>query len=194
MPSILNSDSGAVSGSAGLKYTSADDGALEIQTSGNTAVSVANTKIVTFNQTVVQPTPFFRAIRTTNQTLSSGISAPIQFNSVPYDPYSWWDPTNWSFKPQIAGYYWLSCIIHASVTSNTRRIITIFCSGDANIRAADDNINASTNIRTGGGIAYFNGTTDYTFVSATVTGTSPVIVGVADGEYGRFEGYLLRAV
>ncbi len=161
---------------------------------GNEAMTISEGGVATFNNTITQPTPFFRAIKTTNQTLASGVSATIQFNSVTYDPYSWWDPTNYSFKPQIAGYYWLSCIIHASVTSPTRRIITIFCSGDANIRAADDNINAAININTGGGIAYFNGTTDYSTVTATVTGTSPQIIGVADGEYARFEGYLIRAV
>lgn len=48
MPSIINSDSGATSGSAGLKFTSADDGVLEIQSSGNTALSISSTGVVTF--------------------------------------------------------------------------------------------------------------------------------------------------
>jgi hypothetical protein len=42
MPSILNSDSGAVSGSAGLKFDAADDGILEIQNSGNTAIKLSD--------------------------------------------------------------------------------------------------------------------------------------------------------
>ena len=48
MPSIINSDSGATSGSAGLKFTSADDGVLEIQSSGNTALSISSTGVVSF--------------------------------------------------------------------------------------------------------------------------------------------------
>lgn len=48
MPSIINSDNGAVSGSAGLKIISADDGILQIQNSGNTAVSISSTGVVTF--------------------------------------------------------------------------------------------------------------------------------------------------
>jgi hypothetical protein len=42
MPSILNSDSGAVSGSAGLKFDAADDGILEIQNDGVTSFVVSN--------------------------------------------------------------------------------------------------------------------------------------------------------
>lgn len=41
MPSIINSDDGQTSGSAGLKITSADDGILKIQSSGTDAISVA---------------------------------------------------------------------------------------------------------------------------------------------------------
>ena len=40
MPSILNSDDGAVSGSAGLKYGSDGTGVLALQTNGTTAVTV----------------------------------------------------------------------------------------------------------------------------------------------------------
>ena len=47
MPSIINSDSGAVSGSAGLKFTSADDGVLQIQNNGTDAVTVADDGDVT---------------------------------------------------------------------------------------------------------------------------------------------------
>jgi len=42
MPSIINSDNGSVSGSAGLKITSGDDGILEIQNSGSTAVKLSD--------------------------------------------------------------------------------------------------------------------------------------------------------
>jgi hypothetical protein len=58
MPSILNSDSGAVSGSAGLKFDAADDGILEIQNSGNTAITVASSGQATFTHAVSQPGSF----------------------------------------------------------------------------------------------------------------------------------------
>jgi len=58
MPSILNSDNGAVSGSAGLKFDAADDGILEIQNSGNTAITVASSGQATFTHAVSQPGAF----------------------------------------------------------------------------------------------------------------------------------------
>jgi hypothetical protein len=45
MPAIINSDSGAVSGSAGLKIYGNSDGILEIQNNGVTSVVVANSYI-----------------------------------------------------------------------------------------------------------------------------------------------------
>jgi hypothetical protein len=42
MPSIINSDSGATSGSAGLKFTGNNDGILEIQNDGITSLVVSN--------------------------------------------------------------------------------------------------------------------------------------------------------
>jgi hypothetical protein len=47
MPSILNSDNGAVSGSAGLKYSSDGSGVLALQTNGTTAVTVDASQNVT---------------------------------------------------------------------------------------------------------------------------------------------------
>lgn len=58
MPSIINSDNGAVSGSAGLKFDSADDGILHIQNSGNTAIAIANTGQATFTHALSQPGGF----------------------------------------------------------------------------------------------------------------------------------------
>jgi hypothetical protein len=58
MPSIINSDNGAVSGSAGLKFDSADDGILHIQNSGNTAIAIASTGQATFTAPVSQPGGF----------------------------------------------------------------------------------------------------------------------------------------
>lgn len=160
---------------------------------GNEAATINEAGRVTFNSQLVQPTPYFRVARTTNQTLTSGTPATIQWNSVLVDPYGWWDAVNYAWKPQIAGYYWLSTILHAQGTSPTRRIAVIVPTGDSSFRPFDDNDSSTINIRSGGGMAYFNGTTDYATVSITLTATNPVIVGVADGSYARFEGYLVRA-
>jgi len=46
MPTIINSDNGAVSGSAGLKILPGDDGALQIQSSGTNVLNVASNGVI----------------------------------------------------------------------------------------------------------------------------------------------------
>ena len=58
MPSIINSDDGQTSGSAGLKFTSSDDGVLQIQNNGVDAITVASSGQATFTHAVSQPGAF----------------------------------------------------------------------------------------------------------------------------------------
>ena len=48
MATTINADNGAVSGSAGLKYSSDSSGVLALQTNGTTAVSISTGQVVTF--------------------------------------------------------------------------------------------------------------------------------------------------
>jgi hypothetical protein len=58
MPSILNSDDGVVSGTSGLKTTGGNDGLLNIQTNGSTAMSINASQQVTFNNGANLPNTF----------------------------------------------------------------------------------------------------------------------------------------
>jgi len=49
MASIINSDDGVISGTAGLKSTGANDGALNIQTNGTNAITVSSSQAVAIN-------------------------------------------------------------------------------------------------------------------------------------------------
>ena len=49
MASIINSDNGVISGTAGLKSTGANDGALNIQTNGTNAITVSSSQTVAIN-------------------------------------------------------------------------------------------------------------------------------------------------
>jgi hypothetical protein len=52
MASIINSDDGVISGTAGLKSTGANDGALNIQTNGSNAISISSGQRSTFPTTI----------------------------------------------------------------------------------------------------------------------------------------------
>jgi hypothetical protein len=58
MPSLINSDDGVVSGTSGLKTTGGNDGLLNIQTNGSTAMSVNASQQVTFNNGANLPNTF----------------------------------------------------------------------------------------------------------------------------------------
>jgi hypothetical protein len=58
MPAIINSDDGVVSGSSGLKTSGANDGLLNLQTNGSTAMSVNASQQVTFNNGANLPNTF----------------------------------------------------------------------------------------------------------------------------------------
>ena len=58
MPSIINSDDGVVSGTSGLKTTGGNDGLLNIQTNGSTAMSINASQQVTFNNGANLPNTF----------------------------------------------------------------------------------------------------------------------------------------
>ena len=53
--SILNSDDGSVSGSAGLKFTAGDDGVLKIQNNGTDALTLSSAGAVTFDKELSAP-------------------------------------------------------------------------------------------------------------------------------------------
>jgi hypothetical protein len=48
MPSVINSDNGVVSGTAGLKSSADNSGVLDLQTNGTTAISISASQVVTF--------------------------------------------------------------------------------------------------------------------------------------------------
>lgn len=58
MPAIINSDDGVLSGSSGLKTSGANDGLLNLQTNGSTAMSVNASQQVTFNNPANLPNTF----------------------------------------------------------------------------------------------------------------------------------------
>jgi hypothetical protein len=58
MPAIINSDDGVSSGSSGLKTSGANDGLLNLQTNGSTAMSVNASQQVTFNNGANLPNTF----------------------------------------------------------------------------------------------------------------------------------------
>ena len=107
MASIINSDDGVISGTAGLKSTGANDGALNIQTNGSNAISISSGQRSTFPTTI-------GVGGATPATSGSGISFPASASASSdantLDDYEegTWTPTLTSFggtNLAATGYY-----------------------------------------------------------------------------------------
>ena len=76
--SIINSDNGLVSGSVGIKYTADATGTLQLQTNGNTAISIdANTGVTMMAGLIMN-----------SNTISSNITIPDGYNAGSFGPIS----------------------------------------------------------------------------------------------------------
>jgi hypothetical protein len=95
MPSILNSDDGVVSGTSGLKTTGGNDGLLNIQTNGSTAMSINASQQVTFNNGANLPNTFGFKNRIINGGMvidqrNAGASVTLN-NTASYTLDRWYD-------------------------------------------------------------------------------------------------------
>ena len=76
--SLINSDNGLVSGSVGIKYTADATGTLQLQTNGNTAISIdANTGVTMMAGLILNA-----------NTINTNITIPDGYNAGSFGPIS----------------------------------------------------------------------------------------------------------
>lgn len=175
MPSIINSDDGSVSGAAGLKFTSGSDGILQIQNNGNTAISVADTGIVTFAAPIVQTLPLL-SMTFGSQTVISGVATKLTNETLDVDNYSWWDATNHRWIPQIPGWYEVYFyLLGTGVTDVTLVLSRIYINGNSYAiglnRVNTSQVTLGMSIST---FYHFNGTTDYVEAYGQIYGSGTI--------------------
>jgi len=193
MPSIINSDSGATSGSAGFKFAAADDGILEIQNSGNTAISISPEGIATFAQPPLTAIPTFSINRSSSaQNITSGVATKVQLNNIVFDSNNYWDSQNHRYTPQIAGYYYFFGTVYIQGLSVTGIEAFIYKNGSVLSLgpyiisgSTSDLITASVQV-----VSYMNGTSDYVELYGLSNGTNPTFL---NSPATFFSGFLVRA-
>jgi hypothetical protein len=163
MPSTINSDDGQTSGSAGLKFTSADDGILQIQNNGNTAMTVSAAGVTTFSApTVVSDIP--RVIATRSSTSGVAYNAWTEITDANYTvgTLSGGTFSSGRFTPNLAGIYQVNVITQTQATSQTIWGSAIFMNGGLSYysftRSAASTTNMSIPVSF---ILSLNGTTDF---------------------------------
>ena len=76
--SLINADNGLVSGSVGIKYTADATGTLQLQTNGNTAISIdANTGVTMMAGLILNA-----------NTINTNITIPDGYNAGSFGPIS----------------------------------------------------------------------------------------------------------
>lgn len=140
--------------------------------------------------------PAFKAYNNASQAITSNTFTKVQFNTEDFDTANCFDnSTNFRFTPNRAGYYLLAGVVAAAVTTGTQIIGSIYFNGSEATRVSQFTF-GSGNFSIGRAlvfdIIYFNGTTDFAEVFASVTGTSPSVSTVSITNTSKFSGCFLR--
>jgi hypothetical protein len=116
--------------------------------------------------------PAFRASKTgSNQTLTAGTYAKLQYNSEIFDTDSKYDTSTYTFSPTTAGYYQVSCT--ARITTTSSNIFIGFSLDNGSIiyqQTIQPPTGTNNAVVNGSTLFYMNGTTNTLTVFATVDG------------------------
>lgn len=178
-------------------------------TSGTTTIipsAVAGTTTVTMpaatgTMMVSGNMPAFSAYKNALQNLTTNTPTLVSFQTKEFDTASAYNNTGstvgtapqYSFNPQVAGYYQVNAAINANTTW-TRASISIWKNGAA-WKYPSDVIATTVNTVEANALVYLNGTTDYIQIYTLVTGASPQIYGdtpASAGAYTYFQACLVR--
>jgi len=157
----------------------------------NTATLPASTGTVMVSGNM----PAFSVTASGVQTLTSGTSTKIQFNTKTgtnaFDTNSYFDAiTNYRFTPLIAGYYQINATVQYQGSSNNGNVFNTYIFKNNTQYSQFQYATAATQYIMGtvSAIIYFNGSTDYIEVYAQhFQGSSQSVIGT------DFSGCLVRA-
>lgn len=190
MTAIINA-----SNTSGITFTSDTSGNLALQSNGTTVATITGSGANAGIQMGAAFVPAFSVYYNTSLSVTSGTYTKVPFNTKEFDTNSNFDnATNYRFTPTVAGYYQLNAGVYGTGTSATYIQVALYKNGSKykNTLAAMQNSTNGTGVVTS--VVYFNGSTDYVEVYASVSGTSPSIVGSSgDTSLVYFNGCYLRS-
>lgn len=137
-----------------------------------------------------------------DQSLSYNADHVIGLSAVS-DLNSWWDATNYRFKPTVAGYYYVSAMVNwkqgTTTTAGSQLNIQIrkgggTGSGYGTVAICQNEINTTmTFTQRATAIVYLNGTSDYIDLTGyTNNSTSQTITGSTDYAWTKLEAYKIN--
>lgn len=159
-----------------------------IQTADIVDASVTQAKLAT---NVAATGPAFYAYASSATAMSANTRTLVIFQTELFDTNSNYDTSTGRFTPTVAGYYFLASTIRYDATGNVVTHMYIEHSslgtvGTGTFLTTTQNQSASH----ASTVAYFNGTTDYAFISPYVNAGGNCTTGQG---VTYFTGYLVRA-
>lgn len=127
-------------------------------------------------------TPHFKVSLSANQSLTTGVAATIVFDTVIFDPSSYFNTSTGVWTPLVAGTYIVAANIgvNAGFTAGSGNYFINFIQGSSGISIVQGSAavtSTDTYFVSGTTMAVLNGTTDSLSMQVRVTGTSPVVLG-----------------
>lgn len=134
--------------------------------------------------------PAFSAYKSTNQTLTTGVTTKLTFDTEDFDTNN--NFASSIFTPTVAGYYMIVACSAWGASATGQATIYLYKNGglikNGSSDALDNNIN-TTNISC---LVYANGTTDY-FEIYGLQNSGGNLISVGGSQYTYFQGSLVRS-
>ena len=167
MATTINADDGAVSGSAGLKYSSDSTGVLALQTNGTTAVSVSTGQVVTLTNALPV------ASGGTGATTSTGTGAVVLATSPTVN-----NPTVTNYVESVVAIGTVTSSSTLALTNGTVQTATLTASTACTFTMPTATAGKSFVLLLKQAAATGNGTATFTGVKWGITG-APTITATA---------------
>ena len=153
----------------------------------------SNSTVPAANIAMQAATPVFSVYQSASQTLVTATLTKVSLNTKEFDTAGAFDAvTNFRFQPLVAGYYQINGVARLQATLMTAAMVSLFKNGVEYQRGGETNIAAFTGVMnlTVSAVVFLNGSTDYMELFASVAGTSPTTIFVAQALTSRFSGAL----
>jgi len=148
---------------------------------GNEAMTISESGVATFTQTLSQVVPLFAAAAGSQAMGADGAVTKLSsFGTPSIDNKSWWNAGNQRYIPQIEGWYGVNVVFTAASTTASipLSVVAIYKNGSQEQAFAQRSPNVNSLQSYGSWIVYLNGTTDYLELwGRTYTATSPTGTG-----------------
>lgn len=137
--------------------------------------------------------PAFRAYQSTGQAVLNTTFTKIAFDTIAFDTASCYDTVNYSFTPNVAGYYLITGMVRYTGTVDGKVLVArIYKNGvsDTSFEGSSSSSQASTQTTA---LLYLNGSTDRVEFFSYHNYGATTNTGVFGTGTCTFQGYLVRA-